>query len=393
MKIVFTVLTGLCLFPFVVSAQEKTLDELEKQLRATQDYMFTEFGKLSKGEEKKGGGKPEMSPVLNALKATRLRLLVKAKYSYVDEGINSAGKRVAPVSSFGLSNARLYLDGDVSDRAGYVFKAEFANKGNNVQVQEAYGTYNIVKEKLVLSLGQRQPKTTGNGPSEYWPFVDPLNSSDTLRWSQNDRGLGVSGRVMSDRFFYEAQVMNGNGIDDGSAGNDNYEFLYSVLTRFEPNGRISPSQNDVKFSGFLPGFSLVAARSRDKKSGKYLQDKVWHSGAYYMKWRGLYGKAMYGAQDVRKEGGGAKDQFMWSVHLGCAMKAAGGRIIEPLARYEDIDYNRSASSTREKRATFGVNWYLAEEKARFALNYTIKREKGRSSLDNDMFQAMYVIFF
>ncbi len=377
----------------VQAAQDSRVEELEQQLRSTQDYMFTEFAKLSKGEGEKGGKGKESFPVTASLKDVRLRLLIRSKYSYVEEGIGPTGKRVAPVSSFGLSNVRLYLDGDVGSSAGYVFKAEFASKGADVQVQEAYGTYDILKDKVVLALGQRQPKTTGNGPAEYWPFVSPVNSSDTMRWSNNDRGLGISGRVLNDKFFYEGQVMNGNGIDTSATGNDNYKFLYSMLTRYEPNGKISPSQNDIKFSEFLPGFSLVAARSRDAKSGAYRQDKVWYSGAYYMKWKGLYAKAFFASQDVKKEAGAAKDQYLWSVHTGYCIRAWAGDIVEPIARYEQIDYNRGAVRTMEKRAAVGFNYYLEGDKARLTMSYTIKREKGKPSIDNDTFEAGYSIFF
>lgn len=369
------------------------VEQLEKQLRATQEYMFAEFGKLSKGEEKGGGRKP-LFPLNSALQKNQLKMLIRAKYEYVEEGKNGSNARVAPVSGFSLANARFWFDGEINDKISYRFRTEFANNGNSVQLQEAYGTYQVVQDKLVFMLGQRQPKTTGNGPTEDWPFVDMLNSSDTLKWSQNDRGLGVSGRLFDRTLMYEAQIMNGNGSSNSDAANDNYEFLYSLMVKEEPLGEMSPSQNDIKFSPFSPGVAAAAARSRDKKSGSYRQDKIWYSGMAYLKWDGLYAKAMFASVDVDKQAGKAKDQYMWQINAGYAMRGPwAGHIIEPLVRYEDIDYNRGASGTREKRATVGVNYFLAEEKSRFALNYTIKREKGRSSIDNDVFQAMYVIRF
>jgi len=392
------ILSGLCAG---AAAQEDKIAELEKQLRATQDFFSAELlairnegkkgedGKKSSGE---GGKKKELFPVMTGAKKAQLKVLIKTKYEYIEKGKTFSGSVVAPKTGFSMVNTRLWVDGELSKGLGYRLKVEFSNKGTGVQLQEAYGSYAFVPGKLIFMAGQRQPKTTGNGPAEYLPFVDMLNSSDTMKWALNDRGIAFQGRLLAKTMFYEAQLMNGNGASGTLAANDNTSFLYSLHARYEPFGEMSPAQNDIKLGKFQLGLGAAAARSRDKKIGKFRQDKTWWSGNAIIKWRGLFAKALLSSQDADNTNS-AKDQLHWSIHSGYAIPVGGGRVLEPLFRYQVLDLNRDASGWTEKITTAGLNYYLDGYSSRLMVNYNFKQEEGTRRIDNDTFQVMYALFF
>ncbi|OGS13140.1 MAG: hypothetical protein A2285_00205 [Elusimicrobia bacterium RIFOXYA12_FULL_57_11] len=388
----------LSLFAAGAAAQEDKVAELEKKLRATQEFFAAELLTIKAEAALAGGapgGKKELPKVETAARKAQIKGLVRTQYEYVEKGKRRAtGAVVAPLTGFSMVHTRLWVDGALNQGVGYRLKADFSNRGTGVLLNEAYISYDIVPEQLIFTIGQRQPKTMGNPPAENQGFAALLNSSDTLKFCLNDRGVALSGRLLRRTVFYEAQLVNGSGVLGTDAANDNTSFLYYLHGRYEPLGEISNAQNDIKRSDLRFGVSATGAHSRDKKIfGVKRQDKNWWNANAYVKWNGLFARALVATQDVKNISVTGKDQLHWSAQAGYAVPVWAGHILEPVARYQFTDLNKDASGWQEEITTVGFNYYLDGDNARVMVNYNFKEEQGTRVINNNSFQVMCALFF
>ncbi len=223
-----------------------------------------------------------------------------------------------------------------------------------------------------------------DGQPRFWQFITGGNSGATFDWDKWDRGLALRGMVLGHLLHYEAHLVNGNGIDARSEGeNDNPALRAGLLVRIQPLGMILPYHDDLDHSPFAFGLNFAAARSRDDDPRVRFQDKTWLAAGLVVKGGGFFAKLTAAQLDVSREGGRLSNQRYLSAQASYSMLLPAGHALELLGRYTYLDADRDNPGGREEWTTVGFNYFVWGRWAKAQLNYIFKAEEAGAELDND----------
>lgn len=320
-------------------------------------------------------------------------MYAQMQYEAVEQGRDGTGNLVPKESGFAIRRIRLYLMGDLTEKAGYMIQLD-GGQGRDARIIDAKLSFKHFGPALILNAGQWNSTNLGGGAPKWWQFIEPDKRGDTIVDAGRVRGVGVEGRFFDKKLHYDAMLVNGSGIGTGSGGADeNTDKRYRLLARYEPFGPVSPFQNDVAHGPFQFQLSVDGSISRDADTAIGSQDKAWLSGSLVAKGEGLFGKFVYGFVDVENDLGAVKDQEYWSLQAGYAIPVWSKHFLEPVARYEVLDENKWAADRKVKWARLGMNYYFNGPRSVLKINYTLKGEQGPHHINNDAFQVMYQFMF
>lgn len=375
--------------PARAAAQEDRVAELEKQLRATQQFFAGEISALQKAKDEKPKG-PAALTSDNSEKISFSGYL-QARYGWGEGGLDARNRTVDEKSGVDETRVRFKFEGKLDERTDYRFQSEVTQKSPQFTLLDAWVGYQLYGTYVRGVIGQYQIWSQGNGDINYRQFMDVYTASSTMNSELRDRGLFVNGQLLEKKLAYEFQFANGNGIS--AASHDDTDFRYGVSVFYDVFSRMSLYQNDVEQSPLQLNLASAWARERAVSTVVGHQKKEWLISSVSLKRRGLYVKLLGARQEVDKTAGAEKDQVFGSVQAGYAFKTWGIQQLEPIFRYERLDKNTSASDQREVVSTFGFNYYLKGNASKIQVNYAARKEQGLNKTPNNTFKAGIAIMF
>ena len=372
-----TIVAELSVLKSEVEDLKRTLQENSRQLVSIDDEGFYEpsvsdarvnelserLDKVTESLEQALAGaapKVEANPSVNHGKIT-ISGLGHEHYTSAPDG----------ASSFISKRARLAIKGDINEYAQIKVQGEFAGTPKLLDGQIIVSP----SKNWSLSIGQYKPAfgTDFLTSAASTPFVN--RSLATGLTTDRDVGLSASFRNKFSSGYsvkLTAGLFNGAGINKTDANNHK-----NFVARAEMNlvGMFTLSPN------------IYLGKTNDSDS--LMQDITDYGGSLTWAWR----QEVLEAEYIWSEQGDV-ERYGWYIWGGHTVNVGLGFLqeLQVLARYEQLEPDRSVDADRIDRLTLGTNLFIDEKYTKIQLNYLIDSEQGVSGEDTMFMGCVQVAF-
>lgn len=391
-------------------AEAKTLEEIlrEKGVITEEDYKeATKKSDVASYQPGKGITLSTRDGKTTAQVGGRLQ----ARYTFQDA---DAGE---DTSNFSIRRMRLWLQGNVfSKDLFYKFQSDFGS--GDGELLDAYAGYEFA-DPFALTLGQYKPpqsrqELTSSGSQL---FVDRSLANETFNLGR-DIGLTASGQFADHRVEYMVGVFNGNGPNQGNAGNE-----HMIAGRIDVNPLGAFKMDEAGWPEEKPLLNIGASYAREKMTasdageingdndvldkaldidgigeaafaaafGDELEWNV-YTANLHLKWLGATLGAEYYRLNAEPDAGSDWDADGYYVQAGYQVIP---KTLEVAARYSAIESkDDNAFEKFDKSETqFGVNYYFARHNAKLQADYTVVNDDLNDNRDDNLFRLQAQVIF
>jgi len=217
--------------------------------------------------------------------------------------------------------------------------------------------------------------------------------SNTLA-SHRDIGVMAEGALMEDKFGYGLALVNGNGINTtdnndkkdivariwaqpflGTEGSPLAGLMVAAATQFGDEPNIMTTTDPI--TGVITETDLG-----DQTRTRWIGTAAWTFKQIKIQGEYLYQEL----EDTNVKSDGYYVVATYDIPVNQV-----GMILQPLAKYEQLDANDDVDDDETNIATLGANFFFADRKARIALNYRLIDETPE--IDNNEVLGMFQLIF
>lgn len=282
-----------------------------------------------------------------------------------------------PAREFRLRETQLSVEGSPSAGISFFIEANFAEPGEEVRLNDAILTLDL-SDSIRLVAGQlRVPLNRPAVSARTSLFVTEPRAAGPVQRKARDRGVNLVLTAVDGRVLYEQALVNGNGIQTNTPGNDDSDLLLEGRLVWFATGEWPlplPAQTDLKQSPWSTFLKAGWASGKFEKAvsltlTEQVRENTWNVGqavtgkGFYAYWQ--YSQALAtGQQDFDADSVSATAGYALPLGRYLALPESAARAVrqawlEPKIQYESVHFDDNSLLNRRDQEIyrFGLNYY------------------------------------